>query len=63
MIYTEDDAKGMWCPMNPCSNQHNQNCCKGSKCAAWRWKTVQTNFKPKGYCGLAGAIELETPEK
>lgn len=58
MIYTEEEAQDIWCPMAP-----NTLHCKGSKCAAWRWKTRQTNFKPKGYCGLAGAVELENPEK
>lgn len=60
MIYTENDAKDVWCPMASQSDSQN---CKGSKCAAWRWKTRKTNFQPKGYCGMAGAIELESPEK
>lgn len=59
MVYTEDEGKEIWCPM--ASNSNNQKC-KGSECAAWRWKTKKTNFNPKGYCGLAGTIELESPE-
>lgn len=59
MIFANNEAQTKWCPMS--AAQAENEGCKGEHCAAWRWKTKKTNFPPKGYCGLAGPVELDHP--
>ena len=36
-MYTEEEAKKLWCPMNHCYHYGESNGCRGSQCAMWRW--------------------------
>jgi hypothetical protein len=61
-MYTEEEAKWLWCPMarvgSPEGFAHNENgACIASKCAMWRWENLAghtPNTDMLGYCGLGG---------
>lgn len=68
MLLTPDEAKTKWCPQRPMrSRQSEYDCCMADGCAAWRWAavgaptangTVDYRKSDKGYCGLAGRLEI-----
>lgn len=52
-MYTEDEAKGKWCPYARCPDD---NTCVGSDCMMWRWVKAGSEvwLGEVGYCGLGG---------
>lgn len=65
-MYTEEEAKEKGCPLVLINMKVIDPGCGGSKCMAWRWANMRTEWRDQGtmqartvevrtgYCGLAG---------
>lgn len=62
-MYTEEEARGIGCPLSIINMKVKDPGCAGSKCMAWRWVEARSEWIEngvvvgRGYCGLAGKPE------